>query len=78
MDSLQDIMAKFGRPEQPELVAIKRYIDDHYKTPVSTAINGESIIISVPSAALANTLRLQTSKIQAACNTTKRLVFRIG
>lgn len=78
MDSLQDILAKFGQPEQPELLAIKRYVDEHYQTPVSTAINGNSIIITVPSAALANTLRLQTTKIQKACDTDKRLVFRIG
>ncbi len=78
MDSLQDILAKFGQPEQPELLAIKRYVDENYQTPVSTAISGNSIIITVPSAALANTLRLQTIKIQKACDTDKRLVFRIG
>ena len=78
MDSLQDILSKFGKPEQPELLAIKRYIDEQYQTPVSTAINGNTIVITVPSAALANTLRLQMTKIQKVCNTDKRLVFRIG
>lgn len=78
MDSLQNILAKFDKPDQPELLAIKRYIDRHYQTPVSVAINGNNIVITVPSAALANTLRLQTTKIQTACDTDKRLVFRIG
>lgn len=78
MDSLQDILSKYGTPEQPELLAIKRYVDELYNTPVSTAISGNAIVITVPSAALANTLRLQTVKIQEVCNTNKRLVFRIG
>lgn len=78
MDSLQDILAKYGKPEQPELIAIKRYVDERYHTPVSVALHGETIVVTVPSAALANTLRLQISKIQADCQLEKRLVFRIG
>jgi hypothetical protein len=78
MDSLQNILSKFDKPEQPELLAVKRYVDEHYQIAVSAAISGNSIVITVPSAALANTLRLQTTKIQAACETEKRLIFRIG
>lgn len=78
MDSLQDIMSKFGKPEQPELIALKQYVDTHFHTPISVAFSGEAIVITVPSAALANTLRLQTARIQEACNTQKRLLFRIG
>jgi hypothetical protein len=78
MDSLQDIMAKYGKPEQPELVAIKRYVDEKYHTPVSAALNGETIIVTVPNGSLANTLRLQSTRIQKTCDITKRLIFRIG
>jgi hypothetical protein len=78
MDSLQDIMSKYGKPEQPELIAIKRYVNEKYHTPVNAAINGETIIITVPSASLANTLRLQMVRIQKMCDIQKRLVFRIG
>jgi hypothetical protein len=78
MDSLQSIISKYGSPEQPELIAIKKYVDEYFHTPVSTAISGEAIVVTVPSASLANTLRLQTSKIQEACHTQKRLLFRIG
>jgi hypothetical protein len=78
MDSLQNIISRYGTPEQPELIAIKKYVSDKYTTLVSTAINGETIIVTVPSAALANTLRLQTTQIQEVCNIQKRLVFRIG
>ena len=78
MDSLQNIIARYGKPEQPEIIAVKKYVDEHYHTPVSVAINGENIVVTVPSAALANTLRLQTTRILAACNLEKRLIFRIG
>lgn len=78
MDSLQDLISRYGAPEQPELLAIRRYVDEHFHTPISTAINGNTIIITVPSAALANTLRLHSTIIREKCNTTKRLVFRIG
>lgn len=71
-------MAKREKPEHPELAAIKRYVDEHFHTSVRTAVNGNTIIITAPSAALANTLRLQTSKIQTVCRIEKRLVFRIG
>lgn len=78
MDNLQDILSRYQKPEQPELAAVKRYIDDQFHIPVSAAINGETIIVTVPSAAFANTLRLQTQAIQEICQTTKRLQFRIG
>lgn len=71
-------MAQYGKPEQPELIALKQYVDSHFHTPVSAALNGETIVVTVPSAALANTLRLHTSRIQEACGTQKRLLFRIG
>lgn len=78
MDSLGDLMAKREAPEQPELLAIKRYVDEHFHTPIRAAVNGNTIVVTVPSAALANTLRLQVTKIQAACLIEKRLIFRIG
>lgn len=78
MDSLQDLISHYGKPEQPELLAIKRYVDEHFHTLVSTAIKDGTIIVTVPSASLANTLRLRINSIQEACNITQRLVFRIG
>lgn len=78
MDSLQDIIAQYGKPEEPELLILKRYIDEHYHTPVGVSISGNAIVVTVPSAALANTLRFQGIKIQKACQLKKRLLFRIG
>jgi hypothetical protein len=78
MDSLENILSRYKAPEQPELEAIKKYVDEHYHIAISVALQGESIVATVPGAALANTLRLQTTKIKAACQIEKRLVFRIG
>ncbi len=78
MDSLHDILARYGKPEDPELLAVKRYVDEHFHTPISVLIRGNTIVATVPSAALANTLRLQGIKIQEACQLKRRLIFRIG
>lgn len=78
MESLGDILTNYGQSEPPELAAIKRYVDEQYHVVVRAAINGNMIVVTVPSAALANTLRLQTTKIRAVCQLQKRLVFRIA
>lgn len=78
MDSLENILSRYSAPEQPELIALKKYVDEHYHVEVGTAISGDSIVVTVPGAALANTLRLQAIKIKAACQIEQRLLFRIG
>ncbi|HSX08028.1 MAG TPA: hypothetical protein VLG11_03995 [Candidatus Saccharimonadales bacterium] len=78
MDSLKEILSQYGPPEDPEMLALKRYVDEHFKVPIGVALHGGVLVATVPSAALANTLRMQLPQIQAACNLTKRLIFRIG
>ena len=78
MESLQDILTRYEPPGDPELVAVKRYVEEQFHAQVSVAVRGDVLVITVPSAALANTLRLQSTKMQAVCQVTKRLVFRIG
>lgn len=77
MDSLGDLIAKREKPQAPELLAVTRYIDEQFHAPARAAIKGDAIVISVQSAALANTLRLEASKMKAACRLEKRLIFRI-
>ena len=78
MDSLQDLLGKYSPQEPAEILAIKRYIDEHFSAPSSVALQNDAIVITVHSAALANTLRYHGRKIKAACGSDKRLVFRIG
>ncbi len=59
-------------------MAVKRYIASEFNTQVSVGVQGEALVITVPSASLANTLRLRSLAIQQASGTTKRLIFRIG
>lgn len=79
MESVGDLLGRYKPQDQPpEILAVKQYIADQFSASSSIAIQGENLIITVSSAALANTLRLRTQAIQALCHTTRRLVFRIG
>ena len=78
MEHVGDLLGRYNAKQPDETVALKRYIADTFDSPCSIAIKGETIIITVLSASLANTLRLQTSDLQKIAQTSKRLVFRIG
>ena len=78
MDSLNSILINRNFDEPPESAAIKRYISDNFRTDVSIMVRDRDIVISVPNASLASTLRLQTPRIKKACETDKRLIIRIG
>jgi hypothetical protein len=78
MDSLENILAGRQSQEPPESKAIKLYVRDIFQTKVEVRVREREIIVNVPSAALANTLRLRFRDLQKAAGTDKRLVFRIG
>ena len=78
MDSLQDLLGKYSPKEPPEILIIKQYIDRQFQAASSVTVRDDAIVITVHSAALANTLRYHVRKIQVACDTKKRLLFRIG
>jgi hypothetical protein len=78
MDSLQDLLGKYSPQEPAEVLALKRYIQETFNAASSVGLKGESIIVTVSSAALANTLRFHITKLQAAAQTDKRIIFRIG
>jgi hypothetical protein len=78
MDSLSDILHRKDFDEPPEMTAIKKYVKDEFKVAVSVQVRDKDIVVGVPNAALANTLRLRTPDIKRRCQTTKRLTFRIG
>jgi hypothetical protein len=78
MDSLGSILGNKGFDEPPEMAAIKDYVREEFKMAVGVLVRERDIVISVPSAALANTLRLRSPEIKQRCQTDKRLIFRIG
>ena len=78
MDSLQSILSNKDYDEPPEISSIKKYVQAEFGIAVGVQLRERDIIISVPSAALANTLRLRGPELKRRCQTDKRLTFRIG
>lgn len=78
MDDIKSLLHRYGPREPSEIQAIKRYIDETFHAAAAVAIQGETIVVTVSSAAFANTLRFHIAKLQQAGNTTKRITLRIG
>jgi hypothetical protein len=78
VDSLLSILSDKNFDEPPEMAAIKKYVQDEFSTEVGVQVRDRDIVIIVPSAALANTLRLRSPEIKRRCQLTKRLTFRIS
>jgi len=79
MESIGELLGRYNPQRPDEVLAVKRYITEEFGAPASVGLQGEhALVITVTSAALANTLRLRTTAIRAAANTQKRLIFRIG
>jgi hypothetical protein len=78
MDSLFKILQRKDFDEPPEIAAIKKYVQDEFKTDVGVQVRDKDIVIMVPNAALAGTLRLRGPEIKRRCQLDKRLTFRIG
>lgn len=77
MDDLKNILSHKSFDEPAEMAAIKKYVLDQFNVSVSVMVRERDIVIQVPSAALANTLRLRSPEIKRLCQTNKRLTFRI-
>lgn len=76
---MSDLLAKRGMPsEPPEVKAIKQFVQERVNVIPTVSIGQSQIIISVPSAAAAGSLRMQLFELQESLATTKRLVIRIG
>lgn len=78
MDSLNSILKHKDFDEPPEISSIKKYVLEEFKTAVGVQVRERDIVVQVPSAALANTLRLRSPDIKRRCQIDKRLTFRIG
>ena len=78
MESIGDILGKYNPAVPDEVAAVKQYIFQEFGVRSSVGIQGNSLVITVPGASLANALKLRQVAIQKAAGTTKRLIFRIG
>ncbi|MEK7599493.1 MAG: hypothetical protein AAB462_00445 [Patescibacteria group bacterium] len=78
MDSLHTILSNKDFDEPPEMSAIKKYVQDEFKTDVGVQVRDKDIVVTVSSAALANTLRLRGPEIKRRCQLDKKITFRIA
>lgn len=78
MDSLFSLLGQKNFDEPPEAASIKKFVLEAYDTVVVVAVRERDITITVPSAALAGTLRYRAPEIKRRCQIEKKLIFRIG
>ena len=78
MESLQDLLGRYDPKEPDEIAAVKRYILDEFGAQSRVGLHGETLVITVKSASLANTLRLRLLSLQKTANTKRKIMFRIG
>jgi hypothetical protein len=76
-NSLADLLANKDFDEPAEMRAIKQFVQSNYHVSVEVQIRDKELIVTTPSAALANTLRLKLPELRKAAATEKRIVLRI-
>jgi len=76
-DSLADLLAQKNFDEPPEILAIKKFVHDTFDADCEVLLRERDIIVSVTSAALANSLRLSVNELRTAAQTDKRISFHI-
>lgn len=78
MDSVAEILGRYSPQEPDEIGAVKRYILDEFGAKARVGLHGETLVITVRSASLANALRLKTLSLQKITNAKRKIMFRIG
>ena len=78
MDSLQELLGRYSPQEPEEVTAIKQYIFKEFGVQPNVGLHGETLVITVRSASLANALRLRQLSLKKAANTDRKIMFRIG
>lgn len=78
MESLQDILGSRDFSPPDEVLGVKDYVKRRYKSDCSVQLQRDSLILRVPSSALAATIRLEQNRLIEACNLKHRLVIRYG
>jgi len=78
MDSIFTILDRKDFDEPKEITFIKQYVNDEFGVSVGVQVRERDIVITVPNAALANTLRLRSPEIKKRYKIEKRLTFRIN
>lgn len=75
---MQELLGRYSPQEPEEVSAVKRYIFNEFGTESSVGLHGETLVVTVASASLANALRLRMTSLKKAANTKRKIMFRIG
>ncbi len=78
MDSLAELLGKYNPKEPDEIGAVKRFVFGEFGVEPSVGLHGETLVITVNSASLANALRMRLPALQKAAKTERRILLRIG
>lgn len=78
MDGLADILRGRDFDEPPEIRAIKDYVRRYYEAEVRVTMQQHTIVVAARSAGLIGSLRANLPKLQAAAETDKRILLRVG
>lgn len=76
-NSLADLLANKDFDEPAEMKAIKEFVQKNYQVSVEVQMREKEIIVTTPSAALANTLRLKMPELRKVAATNKKIILRI-
>lgn len=77
-DSLKDLLDRRDLEEPAEIGALRNFLRQKYQVSGKIAIRDNRVIIAVPSAALAGTLRMRLPELEKLAQTKRKLVIRIG
>ena len=79
MDSLNSILSRKDFDEPPEITAVKKFVQDEFKTAVTVMVRERDLIIAVPNASLASALRMRLPELKRrTAITDKKIIIRIG
>jgi hypothetical protein len=78
MESLGNIIGSKKFDEPPEIRAIKDFVMREFSSVVGVSIRERDIVIVVPGASLANSIRLRIPELKKRCSITKRVTLQIG
>lgn len=76
-DSLGNLLQQKSFDLPPEVLVIKTFVYENYKSDCLVTIQPRLIVISVKGASLAGAIRTRLHELQSLCQTDKRLSLRI-
>jgi hypothetical protein len=78
MDSLKDLLSAKNLDEPTEITALREYCESQFRFTPKLSIKNDCIWLHAPNGIVATELRMRLPEIHRRCQTTKKLVIRIG